>query len=85
MAIPARPQIDDQNSAPDTLIPGDYPQLKLLAWNRNPASPMTHTDAFALYEREWRHIDHEKLTDRELNLIKTLTKTCGKGHLLEAK
>lgn len=49
----------------------DYPQLRDLAWSRNdyliPAK-----EAFQLYERNWRFLDHAALDDRERALIERL-------------
>ena len=53
----------------------DYPQLRLLAWNR-PA------EAFALYEANWRLIEPADLTPAEATLIERLTHEQGKGLLL---
>ncbi|MDO4682466.1 MAG: hypothetical protein Q4B17_06715 [Lautropia sp.] len=35
----------------------DYPQLCLLAWNRDPDGWIDEAEAFALYEANWRHVD----------------------------
>lgn len=63
-------------------MPADYPELALLAWNRDPARPINAEEAFALYERNWRHVDKERLTAREADLIRDLTDRFGHGHLL---
>jgi len=72
-------QLDD---ALDRLVVrlADYPQLKELAWNRIdefiPAS-----DAFKLYERNWRLLDPRTLEDRERALIERLKAEFGSGEI----
>jgi hypothetical protein len=72
-------QLDD---ALDRLVVrlADYPQLKDLAWNRVdefiPAS-----DAFKLYERNWRLLDPSTLEDRERALIERLKTELGNGEI----
>ncbi len=57
-----------------------YPNLQLLCWNRAerfiPAS-----DAFALYERNWRFVDEKTLQPAERKLIDRLARTHGRGLL----
>lgn len=60
----------------------DYPMLREVAWSTDPAAELTPRDAFALYERNWRHIDREAMDRRERDLVEHLTKTVGKGVLL---
>src|SRR3546814_19120494 len=38
------------------ITPQDFPELRLLVWNRDPASPIAAEDAFRIYERNWRHV-----------------------------
>lgn len=59
----------------------DYPQLRLIAWNRALDIPMEESEALALYERNWSLIDVENLTDAEKDLIAELVKTHGNGVL----
>lgn len=68
----------------DLIAPKDFPQLRLLAWNRDAALPITRDIAFALYERNWRHVDAEHLTSAEAALIEDLTREFGRGHRLLA-
>ena len=60
----------------------DYPMLREVAWSTDHEADLTPSEAFALYERNWRHIDHEAMNRRERNLVERLTKTVGKGVLL---
>ena len=59
----------------------DFPQLKLIAWNRRAEAELEEAEAFALYEARWRFIDQDTLTERERELIKRLTMTFGAGLL----
>ncbi|WFU09829.1 hypothetical protein QA646_02875 [Rhizobium sp. CB3090] len=64
------------------IVPADFPELKMLVWNRDPLRPIPCEEAFALYERNWRFVETEKLTDREARLIRELTDAFGNGILL---
>ena len=64
------------------VVPADYPELKMLVWNRDPARPIPAADAFALYERNWRLVDKQNLTEREARLIRELTEAFGNGIFL---
>ncbi|MDO4682464.1 MAG: hypothetical protein Q4B17_06700 [Lautropia sp.] len=57
----------------------DYPQLCLLAWNRDPDEWIDEAEAFALYEANWRHVDQAQLEAREKALIERLTQEYGHG------
>jgi transcriptional regulator with XRE-family HTH domain len=59
----------------------DYQQLKRIAWHRQ-GEMLTKREAFALYERNWRHIDQSTLDLSERNFIADLVKTYGKGVML---
>jgi hypothetical protein len=65
-----------------TIIPAEFPELKMLAWNRDITRPIPGEEAFALYERNWRFVDQQRLTARERQLIDDLAKTFGRGVLL---
>ena len=70
------------HEAAGEIIPNDFPELKSLVWNRDPARAIPAKEAFALYERNWRFVDADKLTERELQLIQELTEAYGNGVLL---
>lgn len=59
-----------------------FPQLQRLAWSRDPETTLTPDQAFALYERNWRHVDVEHMHPRERALIDKLTQTVGHGVML---
>ena len=46
-------------AAADTFVIGDFPQLRLIAWNRHPHDEITGAEAFDLYERNWRFVGDE--------------------------
>jgi hypothetical protein len=57
-----------------------YPNLRLLAWQFH-QKRISERDAFALYEREWRHVDVSRLDLEERRLIRRLAETYGNGVL----
>jgi hypothetical protein len=59
-----------------------FPQLRRLAWNLADGVDLTPQEALSLYERNWRHVDHEALTPQESAFIDHLVSTVGKGTLL---
>lgn len=56
-----------------------YEQLRQLCWNLAPDTSMTEAEAFAIYERNWRFIDHQKLDPAEKAFLETLVNTYGNG------
>jgi hypothetical protein len=64
------------------IVPAQFPELKTLVWNRDPARPIAAEEVFALYERNWRFVDAQNLTDDEKLLIKELTDEFGHGRML---
>lgn len=73
------------DSVPEDWLPlqirlGDYPQLRRLAWQvGNEATVLAPYEAMGLYERNWRHVDVEALSDREVALVRALGKAFGSG------
>lgn len=59
----------------------DYPQLRLIAWNRRADSVITEEEALALYEANWRWIEEKELTESERKLLEQLVKQVGNGVL----
>ena len=66
------------------IIPAEFPELNALVWNRNPARPIAANEVFELYERNWRFVDKDHLTEREQRLIEELTDEYGQGCMLTA-
>lgn len=63
------------------LILANFPQLKLIAWNRRGDSLVHEKDALALYERNWRFVDQAALDPVERDLIDRLVREYGHGVL----
>lgn len=72
---------EPMKAAADTFVIGDFPQLRLIAWNRNPADAITGEEAFALYEANWRFVDEAAMTPRERTTVARLTRDYGNGIL----
>ena len=56
----------------------DFENLRLLAWNRT-SRFVTRTEAFQLYERNWRHVDPNGMSAEEHELIAQLKQEYGNG------
>ena len=68
---------------PQRIRIGLYPQLQQIAWHLGPpTTELGPEEAFALYERNWRHVDRAAMGAKEAALLKRLTATVGKGVLL---
>jgi hypothetical protein len=61
------------------IIPANYPELRLICWHSDPAKAMSEAEAFGLYERNWRYIDHGSLTKVEADLVEYLKQKHGNG------
>ena len=64
------------------ILPEEFPELCKLVWNRDPARPIAADEVFSLYERNWRFVDRDALTEHEMLLIRELTDTFGMGLML---
>lgn len=61
----------------------DLPHLRTVAaWHLPDDTRLTPEEVFSLYERNWRHIESEKIVGSEAAVLKKLTDTVGKGVLL---
>lgn len=58
----------------------DYPQLKQLAWQVHGAETLSPTEAWGIYERNWRHMDEQALVMHERQLIDALRLAFGGGN-----
>jgi transcriptional regulator with XRE-family HTH domain len=56
-----------------------YPQLRSLAWGLAEDAEVGPTEAFQLYERNWRHVETAAMEPAEQALLAKLTATIGKG------
>lgn len=59
----------------------DYPQLRRLAWNRPGDEFIDEGDALALYERNWRLVEPQRMPPEEQALLDRLVKRYGGGVL----
>lgn len=60
----------------------DYPLLREIAWSTDAQAALSPTEAFAIYERNWRHLDRTAMGAKERKLLERLTATVGNGVLL---
>lgn len=58
-----------------------FPELRLLAWNRLDNSELEESEALALYEANWRFVDEPHLIPEERALIERLKNEYGRGVL----
>ena len=72
----------DETTTPTTIAVGDYPGLRSLAWQTDAGTRITELEALNLYERGWRHLEHDRLTDRERAFIQHLADVHSHGRLL---
>lgn len=75
----------DQSTVHEGWIPArirlaDYPQLKQLAWQVLGVETVSPVEAWSIYERNWRHLDEQLLTDCEHQLIDALRLAFGGGN-----
>ncbi|MDQ0586455.1 helix-turn-helix domain-containing protein [Variovorax paradoxus] len=59
----------------------DYAQLRRLAWQLAPSTELTPEEAWATYERNWRHVAASALDARERHLLDELARTLGRKPL----
>jgi transcriptional regulator with XRE-family HTH domain len=55
----------------------DYPKLKELAWQVHGTPELTPREALGIYQRNWRHLDPEALSQEEKNLVDALRQGLG--------
>jgi hypothetical protein len=60
----------------------DYPQLRMLAWNRPADACLDEDEAFSLYEANWRFMDQDSMQPAEMVLLQRLIQAYGAGLLL---
>lgn len=70
-----------QTPLPDKVHVSDYPQLQQLAWQMDSSTELTPEEAANLYERNWRHVDREALSNKERDFIRKLIDAFGKGRI----
>lgn len=72
----ARSEKRGKDGLPRAIRVADYPQLKRIAWQLADTE-LTPKEAFALYERNWRHVDRKAMDDRERDLVRRLSARIG--------
>jgi DNA-binding XRE family transcriptional regulator len=85
VVTPAEPNADRQMLNCEEWIPAriflsNYPQLKQLAWQVHGVETLSPTEAWDIYERNWRHLDKRALTLNERQLIDALRLAFGGGN-----
>lgn len=60
----------------------DFPQLRKLAWQLDATTEVTAEEALNIYERNWRHLDRDKLNAQERHLIERLLTRLGRRDIL---
>ena len=63
----------------ETIRPADFPEPKLLVWNRDPLLPIHAEEILEIYERNWRFVDFDRLSQQEAALIERLKRRYGRG------
>jgi hypothetical protein len=82
-AVGGRADADTDTSKPvATVRLGDYPQLRQIAWQLSEDTELAETEALQLYERNWRHLDHDAMWPREQKFVQHLADTYSHGRLL---
>lgn len=78
------PKLDEPaaQAAPEKVRVGDFPQLQAIAWPLRADTELTGAEALQLYERNWRHVDQEAMSNAERALVQQLANTHSKGVLL---
>lgn len=64
--------IDNAQFVPVRVVLAEYPQLKQLAWQVQGVDALSPQEVFAIYERNWRHMDLAALDEHERNLVAAL-------------
>lgn len=73
------PQASREGWIPARVRLADYPQLKQLAWQVHGVETLSPTEAWNIYERNWRHMDEQALTVHERQLVDALRLAFGGG------
>lgn len=74
-------EIDADHSGwiPVRILLSEYPQLKQLAWQVKGTKELTPVEALSIYERNWRHLDIQELSQHEKQLVDALRTGLGKS------
>jgi transcriptional regulator with XRE-family HTH domain len=77
--IKSQHEVNMEGWIPARVYLGDYPQLKQIAWQVQGAETLSPSEAWDIYERNWRHLDKLALTVHEQQLIDALRLVFGGG------
>ena len=77
----ARVEDREAPALPASIRLADYPELERVAWQLQ-AAEVTPAEALDLYERNWRHVDTERMEARERALVNALAHRFRGGRLL---
>lgn len=77
-----RQPIQVEPSEEDLIRVGDYPQLQTIAWQLRADTEIPGIDALQMYERNWRHVDRDAMSDNERELVQRLADKYSRGVLL---
>lgn len=70
---------DTTITMPSHILLSDYPQLKQIAWEYHVPS-IEREVAYLLYQRNWRWVEEDALSESERDLIRQLETEFGGGH-----
>ncbi len=70
--IESHHEVNREGWMPARICLNDYPQLKQLAWQVQGVETLSPTEAWDIYERNWRHLVELALTAHERQLIDAL-------------
>lgn len=78
---------EENNQKPDSSLPKkirleNYKQLKKIAWQMDPKIELTPEEVLNLYERNWRHVNVDKMDAKEKRFLQHLLKTFKRERLL---
>ena len=74
--------LENRDDPAGNIVIAEYPALKRLAWQMKNLKSVTPEVALGLYERNWRHVDQNDLSDKEKQLIRKLLTAAGRKRLL---
>jgi len=75
--VEAQQAVNREGWIPARISFADYPQLKQLAWQVHGTETLSPVEAWGIYERNWRHMNEQALTECERQLIDGLRLALG--------
>ena len=77
--IELRDTVNREGWIPARICLMDFPQLKQLAWQVDGTETLSPTEAWNIYDRNWRHMNEQALAVHERQLIDALRIAFGGG------